>query len=207
MATRKAQSARHANIVLATLSFNRPSAASPSAKMTAACGLRSWLMTSVGSTTMAVLTLGWPMRFSCNGKMFWAGAKERAGRMKIARKFAVVLLVVAAAWFIYAWIWPRRYGNLAAQIHVGDDRARVHAVLGAATETTTSDGGFLSSLFFPHEVWFYGDTFEWGTPISTDFLWVLCPVRPKFRLFKPDQGDVAVYFNSSGKVTRVEVSP
>ncbi|HEV3302446.1 MAG TPA: hypothetical protein VG055_22515 [Planctomycetaceae bacterium] len=80
--------------------------------------------------------------------------------------------------------------------------------MGSPTGTTTSSGGLIGYLFgVPAESWYYGRLLEWRTPFTSEFPWLMSPVTPTVRFLEPRDGDVAIHFGSSGKVTRIETAP
>jgi hypothetical protein len=128
--------------------------------------------------------------------------------MKTARKLAILVVLLVVAFVLWDLAQPSRYRRLAATIRVGDDKARVQAVMGSPTGITTSSGGLVGYLFgIPAEAWYYGRSLEWRTPFTSEFPWVTSPVTPMVRIFEPRNGDMAIHFGSSGKVTRIEIAP
>jgi hypothetical protein len=125
--------------------------------------------------------------------------------MKTIRNLAIVLGLTVLALIGWDLCCPRVYQRRAAAIRVGDDKARVRAIMGAPTGTMTiSGGGFGAWLFgIPSEEWTYGRALDWQTPVTRDYPWVRSPVE--LNMFTRRSGDVAVIFGARGKVMRVEI--
>jgi hypothetical protein len=129
------------------------------------------------------------------------GARIReVSSMKTIRTLAIIVLILLAAFRVWDASRPAVYRRLSTGIRVGDDKLRVCSIMGSPTRRTGTGGSGLGAwlLRFPPEIWFYG-----SNPIRSGLPW-LTPVQLRFSLFEPVPGEVAVFFDSSGKVTRVE---
>ena len=119
--------------------------------------------------------------------------------MKIGRSLAIALVLLLVAFLVLA---PRDTASVrakAANIQVGDSTNRVLSVLGQPTETIaeSSPSPMLG-----------GASERWSYASSLDFLdWH--PRRfPRIASLKfhfTDTNDVAVYFDSTGRVMRVQI--
>ena len=114
-----------------------------------------------------------------------------------------VLVVLAIGAFIALGVFrSRSFATRVRDVKVGDTREQVVATLGPATEVFMAPKDIRSALLFgPRvETWAYGRRFDWKHSIHSKFpfFW---PVR--FRLFGPAADDVAVEFDSNGRVRRV----
>lgn len=122
--------------------------------------------------------------------------------MKWVRNVAVAVLIVFVALLVWAVMGARSFRNRAAKIKLGDSREQVRAVLGQPNGYLKTSGSSLG-------VFLVGGYPEWWTyrfvhhPFTRKFPWLAC-LSFDFSL-KPDTNDVAVYFDSSGKVVRVYI--
>ena len=115
--------------------------------------------------------------------------------VKIARNLAVVLVLLLVAFLV---LEPLRGSSIrakairakAATIQVGDDTNRVRSVLGEPTESITVTGS-LQQMFFLN-----GAAERWSYASSLNFF----PV-----IHWTDTNDLAVYFDSAGRVMRVQI--
>ena len=111
--------------------------------------------------------------------------------MKIARNLAIALVLLLLAFLV---LEPLRGSSIrakairakAAIIQVSDSTNRVRSVLGEPTESIAISGGL--TLFFggAAERWSYART-------------------PSLKLHFSDTNDLAVYFDSTGRVMRVQI--
>jgi hypothetical protein len=126
--------------------------------------------------------------------------------MKTLRNLAIVFGFIILGLIVWDLSSPAVYRRRAAGIRVGDDKARVRAIMGAPTASMTGGGGFGDWLLgIPPEQWIYGRTLDWQTPVTREYPWVRSPAQLNFHILAPGADDVAVNFNSSGKVMRVEI--
>lgn len=91
-------------------------------------------------------------------------------------------------------------------IHVGDSKQKVEQLLGPPVASFTplpeARTNYVISLMSVHsETWAYGSELE-RHPFSSEFPY-FDPFR--IRIFKPDTDDVAIEFDSSGKVSKVTI--
>jgi hypothetical protein len=125
--------------------------------------------------------------------------------IKTLRTLAIVFGFIILGLIVWDLSGPAVYRRRAAGVRVGDDKARVRAIMGAPTETSTGGGGLAQLLVgWPPEQWIYGRALDWQTPVTREYPWIRSPVLLDFH-FSPRADDVAVSFNSIGKVTRVEI--
>ena len=114
----------------------------------------------------------------------------------------IVLIALRTAWASPAWI-------KAQSIRIGDSKSEVERRLGRATAvmsfSTLWRTNALAALFSDTaETWVYGSQFELKNSFQSEcpFFW---PFRMRFLL--PDQDDVAIEFNTAGKVVRIVIPP
>jgi outer membrane protein assembly factor BamE (lipoprotein component of BamABCDE complex) len=114
--------------------------------------------------------------------------------VKIVRNIAIAVLVILIIVLVFLAFGTSTVRARALQIKIGDSKNGVRSVLGEPTESSKTSG--LGILFNggAAEWWSYGSLLE--------FPW-LAPM--KFHLLGPGTNDIAVYFDSAGKVTRVYV--
>ena len=137
--------------------------------------------------------------------------------MKLARNVAVGVLLLAAIVLLLETFGKPPLRKRAALVQIGDSKARVRLILGkpsaSASHQPPRDGGmgaFLDAVLtegYP-EWWSYRTggilhEFDWQ-PISTNLPWLVVP-KMRISLFRPDEKEVAVYFDSSGRVAKVHI--
>jgi hypothetical protein len=110
--------------------------------------------------------------------------------MKRRYAIPVVLLTATVAAFIALFIRSFMFARNVERIRAGDGKDTVLALLGEPTKVfiPASPGDWLGVSV---ETWAYGKVWPW-TP------WT-------HRLFRPEPGDVAIEFDSTGNVTQVVV--
>jgi hypothetical protein len=119
--------------------------------------------------------------------------------VKIARNVAVAVLAMLAIVLMLEAVGTGSLRRRAALIQVGDGKDRVRSLLGRPTESLKTEGlGILFTGGAP-EWWSYGSLLGWHRPFTREFPWK-APLK-----FRPDTNDVAVYFDSMGKVVRVYI--
>jgi hypothetical protein len=105
-----------------------------------------------------------------------------------------VAVIVAGAFQASSWVARAR------TIKVGDTKGQVERQLGRATMVTPFSPlwrtNAMAALFCDTaETWAYGSHFDF----RSQFPWL------RLRLFLPDPDDIAVEFNTSGRVVRVTI--
>ncbi len=125
--------------------------------------------------------------------------------MKALRNLVIVFGFIVLGLIVWDLASPSFYRRRAADIRVGDDKARVRSIMGAPTGTMTNSGGGFGAWLFgiPPEQWTYGRTLDWQIPVTREYPWIRSPLDFHFG---PRAGEVAVSFSSSGRVTRVEIA-
>jgi outer membrane protein assembly factor BamE (lipoprotein component of BamABCDE complex) len=113
--------------------------------------------------------------------------------VKIARNLAIVLALLLLGFLVLqpirrSSIRARAIRAKAATIQVGDDTNQVRSVLGKPTETITVTGGLQMILLD-------GAAETWSYTSSLNFL----------KIHLTDTNDVAVYFDSTGRVMRMQI--
>jgi len=132
------------------------------------------------------------------------------GRMKLFAKGLVVVGMIVLGIVgcdVLRWNSVQRK---ARTIKVGDSKQQVEAVLGEAeakfvpssmsSQATTNF--WVAFLSVQSETWAYGKRLDLQDAFLSKFPYFY-PIR--FRLFRPDSDDVAIEFDSSGKVTKVSI--
>lgn len=125
--------------------------------------------------------------------------------MKTARNLAIALVLILVAFLA---LKPLRGSSTrakarranAAAIQVGDSTNRVRSILGEPTESIAITGALTSALGGAAERWSYAssqDLMEWH---PRQFPWI---ASLKFHF--TDTNDLAVYFDSTGRVIRVQI--
>ena len=128
-------------------------------------------------------------------------SKARAFWCKSPLLFRVLVLLLIAAAALYLWSRPSsRLAGKARLIKRGDSKEMVVKALGKPTAVlvppTGTNVNFATLLLCVHsETWAYGQTLC----MSQDFPYV----GFKLRLFQPDTNDIAITFDSDGKVANV----
>jgi len=132
--------------------------------------------------------------------------------MTRTRQYQLLLCLCAIVLLgLTAWILNQTYGvealhKKAAIIRAGDDYGRVRSILGSPRDSMKMrDTNGLGALLTGGETewWAYGSRLhdlDWRHPFTRDFPWIV-PI--KWHFFSPDTNDVAIYFNTGGKVTHV----
>ena len=110
------------------------------------------------------------------------------------RIVAVALLFLIASVAVNSWR-TRSLLRKAQTIHLGDPKHQVRAILGKPVCV------FSPGLFNRTERWAYGDRYFLCRP-SAEFPFVL---SAKLRWFGPDDQDVVVAFDRSGRVVKVRI--
>ena len=92
-------------------------------------------------------------------------------------------------------------------VHVGDSKQQVEQILGHPVSVFTplpeARTNIVAALLsVSSETWAYGSRLELRRPFQPEFPYVF-PFR--LRLFQPDADDVAVEFDSSGKVSKITI--
>ena len=121
--------------------------------------------------------------------------------MKAAQVIAIILLLLVLALAAFDASRPASICKTAAKIQIGDGRERVQSLLGRPTRSVVTSGMGVLLTGAP-ERWFYGNLLDWQRPFCREFPWV-APL--KLRLFQADTNDVAVDFDSTGRVVRVQI--
>jgi hypothetical protein len=99
-------------------------------------------------------------------------------------------------------VHSRSFVTTVQSINVGDSKERVAAILGQAIQVfkppRKTPAGFYFGVLL--ETWAYGKRFDWQHCFYSEFPY-FCPL--KFRIFGPAADDVAVEFDSAGRVVRI----
>jgi hypothetical protein len=130
--------------------------------------------------------------------------------MKLFAKSLVVIGMIVLAVAGLDHLRSTSIQRKARTIKVGDSKQQVERALGeadtifdpssfSAQVTTNFWAAFLS---VQSETWAYGSRLDLRHAFQSEFPYFY-PFR--FRLFAPDADDVAIEFNSSGKVTKVNI--
>lgn len=104
--------------------------------------------------------------------------------LRIAAVFLACIMVLLTVDACRARSALRRVNS----VKVGDTKQQVRNVLGRPSEITTA------GIFDNSETWAYGGYVDWGDLLS-------CPIH--IRLFGPDADEVAIRFNSTGRVSKI----
>ncbi len=124
--------------------------------------------------------------------------------MKIARNLVIAVIVILAVFLVVETFGTASLRRRAALIRVGDSHERVRSLLGRPSESSSISGGSAMGLMLhggAPEWWAYGSVLN-SLPFTREFPWI-API--KLHLFTPDTNEVAIYFDSSGRVVRVEI--
>ena len=119
--------------------------------------------------------------------------------MKIARNLAIALVLLLVAFLVLA---PRDTTSIlatAATIQVGDSSNRVRSVLGQPSESIAVSSGN-PALGGATERWSYASTLDF-----LDWHPRQLPRIASLKFHFTDMNDVAVYFDSTGRVMRVQI--
>jgi outer membrane protein assembly factor BamE (lipoprotein component of BamABCDE complex) len=108
--------------------------------------------------------------------------------MKLTVRIATIGLACLMVLVTVDTYRARSAARRARALKVGDTKEQVRHALGRPSGIT------IPGNFDDSETWAYGGYVDWRNLLS-------CPVRS--RLFGPDPDEVAVQFNSSGRVSRI----
>lgn len=117
--------------------------------------------------------------------------------VKIARNIVIVILVTIPVLLALEASSRGSFRMRAAQIQIGDGQDRVRSLLGRPTATAKSPDSWMAMITGgAPEWWSYGHhlftpKFPWIAPFNISLA--------------PDTNDVAVFFDSKGKVVRVHI--
>lgn len=108
--------------------------------------------------------------------------------MKTTLRIAAVFLACLMALLTIDNCQARSALRRAKAVKVGDTKQQVRNVLGRPSAIT------VAGIFDNSETWAYGGYVDWGDLLS-------CPIH--IRIFGPDSDEVAIRFNTSGKVSKI----
>ena len=110
--------------------------------------------------------------------------------MKLIARIAFLLLACVMVLLTVDACRARSAPGRAKAIRIGDTKQQVRRAMGWSGIVTTA------GIFNPSETWVYGGYVDWKHMMSR-------PVR--IRIFGPDEDEVAIRFDDSGRVSRVIV--
>lgn len=118
---------------------------------------------------------------------------------------AIVFLIVSTA--LWDSFYVRSIRARAKSLQQAMTKEEVVRVLGSPTTRFAKGSGVFDGALFglipdSPEQWAYGSRFDWGNAFSKEPPYFF-PFR--FRLFAPDEDDVAIEFDVNGTVTRVRI--
>lgn len=125
--------------------------------------------------------------------------------MKKLGIIVVMTLALAALAVGMNWLSTRTFMTRVRTVRVGDTRHQVEKILGrpvaAYTPLPEARTNWVAALLSVRsETWAYGSRLELRDPFQSEFPY-FCPIR--LRLFQPDVDDVAIEFDSSGRVSQI----
>ncbi|MDB6027476.1 MAG: hypothetical protein JWM68_3699 [Verrucomicrobiales bacterium] len=115
--------------------------------------------------------------------------------------FIAALLVLVSGLMVFNALRHDSFQSMAKSIKVGDTKEQVERVLGRATQVFAPKQDFIFGR--PRETWAYGSKIQqFRYAFSSEFPY-FSPFR--FRLFGPDDDDIAVEFDTKGRVFVVKI--
>ena len=119
----------------------------------------------------------------------------------------VALAVVVGGILLFDALRNSSFESRAKAIKIGDSKQQVENLLGRATTVftppTPPPTNALTYIFVvSRETWAYGSKFQLHDAFQSEFPYFL-PIR--FRLFRPDDDDVAVEFDAEGRVSAIKI--
>ena len=123
------------------------------------------------------------------------------------KKLGIMFLAVLSLALLIRAVNSRSMKTRAQAVRVGDTRQNVERLLGRPvtvfTPSQQASTNFLAALLSVRtETWAYGDRLDLRQPFHSEFPYFY-PFR--LRLFQPDADDIAVEFDSSGRVVQVTI--
>jgi outer membrane protein assembly factor BamE (lipoprotein component of BamABCDE complex) len=93
-------------------------------------------------------------------------------------------------------------------LQVGDSKQRVEYVLGSPASvfnpmTDARSNLAVALLSVSSETWAYGRYLDFHQPFHTEYPYFFPGDMLRFRIFKPDSDDIAIEFDSSGRVRNI----
>jgi hypothetical protein len=122
--------------------------------------------------------------------------------MKPASILAVLVVLTIAGWIAFDAFRPRAFAARAQKVRIGDSKEKVLAAMGRATTEFPAQKGSPGAIILGvhAETWAYGSTCNWQDCLHPHFPY-FWPFR--IRLFSPEDDDVAIEFDLSGKVSAI----
>ena len=127
--------------------------------------------------------------------------------MKKLGIIVVVILILGALVVAIDCLSAHSLTKRARAIRVGDSKQQVERLLGRPVTSFTplpeARTNFVAALLSVRsETWAYGSRLELRDPFQAEFPYFF-PIR--LRLFKPEADDIAIEFDSSGRVSEITI--
>ena len=126
------------------------------------------------------------------------------------KKLGIIVVVILLLATVVVGIDSMSTHSTATRVRamqVGDSKRQVEQLLGRPitifTPSPAARTNFVAALLsVGSETWAYGSRLELRRPFRSDFPYFF---RVRWRLFRPDIDDVAIEFDSSGRVSKITI--